>query len=385
MDLTDKQLKAWVKTPPEKKIYVREAQGFTVRRMPGGSVTFLHVYTISGKRKELVLGHYPQTSLIDARKRHRESMSNLDAGIDPQGPPPKKNEVLTVTKLIAVYLEEYCINNKSERTTKENKRILEKYIQPIIGSRPALDIRRRDAVKLIDDLAIKTPGAARGVMKNARAMFTWALDRELVDINPFAGVSRSVQSVRPIHRERILSDIEIQTMWTAFIDPRNSPQSESTRRALMLILTTGVRPGEAARMLYSEIQGDWWIIPPEKSKNGKEHTVFLTTLAKEIIGEPSKKELTDSVFPGPKMVSIGVVALSHYVRKVEILGDWTPHDLRRTCATGLSKLGCPDENIDAILNHTKTGVIKIYNRNKYLDEKREWLQKWSDYLQELVN
>lgn len=398
VDLTDKQLKAWVKSPPEKKTYIREAQGFTVRRMPGGSVTFLHVYTITGKRKELILGHYPQTSLIDARKRHRESMSSLDAGIDPQGPPPEKNEVLTVRKLIAIYLEQYCANNKTERTTKENKRILEKYILPIIGSRPALDIRRRDAVKLIDDLATKTPGTARGVMKNARAMFTWAMDRELVDINPFAGISRSVQSVRPVHRERTLTDAEIQTMWASFTNPKNKSQSESTRRALMLILTTGVRPGEAANLLSTEIQqGEgkpfcktcrrcgWWTIPPEKSKNEKEHTVFLTSLAKEIIGEPLNTKFADPVFPGPKMVSIGVVALSHYVRKNKVISGWRPHDLRRTCATGLSRLGCPDEIIDAILNHTKAGVIRVYNRNKYLDEKQEWLQKWSDFLQQLVN
>lgn len=382
--LTELKIKAL--KPKEKEYSLREKNGFVLRVRPDGSKTFNHIYEHQQKRYRVVLGSYPAISLSEARKRHSANIMLLQDGINPKSKtaPVAEPETLTVKKLIAVYLEQYCANNKTERTTKENKRILEKYIQPIIGSRPALDIRRRDAVKLIDDLAIRTPGAARGVMKNARAMFTWAMDRELVDINPFAGVSRSVQSVRPIHRERTLSDTEIQTMWTAFTDPRNNPKSEVTRRALMLILTTGVRPGEATGMLHSEVQGDWWIIPPEKSKNGKEHAVFLSSLAKEIIGEPFKKESTDSVFPGPKMVSIGVVSLSHYVRKNEVVNGWTPHDLRRTCATGLSRLGCPDEIIDAILNHTKTGVIRVYNRNKYLDEKRKWLQKWNDYLLDLT-
>jgi len=52
------------------------------------------------------------------------------------------------------------------------------------------------------------------------------------------------------------------------------------------------------------------------------------------------------------------------------LPRWTPHDLRRTAATKLSELGCPDEIIDAILNHVKKGVIGVYNRNKYDKEKR---------------
>lgn len=67
------------------------------------------------------------------------------------------------------------------------------------------------------------------------------------------------------------------------------------------------------------------------------------------------------------------------------LPRWTPHDLRRTAATKLSELGCPDEIIDAILNHAKQGVIGVYNRNKYDTEKKEWLSKWSLHLKRLVS
>jgi integrase len=78
-------------------------------------------------------------------------------------------------------------------------------------------------------------------------------------------------------------------------------------------------------------------------------------------------------------------------RKTEIMGEylglprWTPHDLRRTAATKLSELGCPDEIIDAILNHAKQGVIGIYNRNKYDKEKKEWLSKWAIHLEKIVS
>lgn len=398
MVLTDKQLQAWLKSPPFKKEYKREGQGFTVRRMPTGSITFLHIYTLNGKRKEFILGHYPQTNLQDARKRHRKNLSDLDAGIDPQNAPPAS---LTVGLLAQMYLEQYCIQNKKAETTKENKRILEKYVLSAMGSRDASSVRRQDAVLLIDSLADKTPGTARGVLKTARAMYTWAVDREYVDLNPFSGVSRSVAAVKPVHRDRVLSDQEIKTIWHILTSPKQDKKSESTRKALLITLITGQRPGEVSGITAGElIAGEdkpfcltcnncgWWSIPASRSKNAKSHTVYLTPLAKKIMGEAFVFDAGDAIFPNNKNNAIGVSALSHFVAKSQEItskcSKWTPHDLRRTCATGLSRLGCPDEVIDAILNHTKTGVIKVYNRNKYEEEKRLWLQKWSDCLQELV-
>ena len=68
-DLTDKELIKLTKKPPEKKTYIREGNGFAIRIMPTGSITFLHIYTIGGSRKEDNLGHYPH--IVVARKVQR--------------------------------------------------------------------------------------------------------------------------------------------------------------------------------------------------------------------------------------------------------------------------------------------------------------------------
>jgi len=63
---------------------------------------------------------------------------------------------------------------------------------------------------LVEDVASRAKAQALGVLKHARAMFTYALHRELVDFNPFAGVSAAIPDVTPNSRERVLSDNEIK-------------------------------------------------------------------------------------------------------------------------------------------------------------------------------
>jgi hypothetical protein len=79
----------------------------------------------------------------------------------------------------------------SSSTSNESSRTLDKYLVPAWGDREVLEIRRRDAIDLIDPIAAKTPGKAREVMKIARAMFNYALERELVDFNPYIDESLS--------------------------------------------------------------------------------------------------------------------------------------------------------------------------------------------------
>lgn len=392
--------------PTEREYYIREGNGFVLRIQKPCSRTFCFVYDFAGKRCRMVLGSYPSTSLAEAREKHMQALLVLKKGVDPKtlnAPVDSIDttpEVFKIKDLISSYID-HSRKNKAEKTAHEEKRILEKHILPAFGSLPVADLRRRDAIQLIDDLSETVPGTARAIMKISRAMYTWAIDREHVEINPFAGISRTVPAVRKTERNRVLSDDEIRQVWAILSDPKAFAQSEFTRRALMLILVTGQRPGECSGLLYSEIQqGEgkplckscgvcgWWTIPEERSKNGLANDVYLSPLAKKITGKPFDPKYAGAVFMGvnENMAPVDRAALSHYVRKHKQLKtlDFTPHDLRRTAATGLSKLGCMDEVIDAILNHQKAGVIKIYNRNRYLDAKREWLMKWSDHLLDLT-
>jgi integrase len=413
MKFTDRYLQS-IK-PPEKEYCIREGHGFTLRVLPSGIKTFQYIYAMNGKRHRMNLGQYPATTLADAREKFRTAAIMVGKGMSPLEQPvaTEPEAALTIQKLVDNY-KVFVEQHLAKSTARETVRTVDKYIIPVWKERNAQEIRRKDAINLIDPIAATAPGQARGVMKIARAMFNYALDRELVEINPFTRLSTAVPSIKPTSTSRTLSDVEIKTVWDT-IHSATPPGSAETRRALLLILITAQRPGEASGMAWSEIEKKWWTIPPEriKTRNHRQesHRVFLTPLAVRFIG--NNPGYSEYVFPGPAIIDpvdqkavfppLHRKALSSMVcderaggrpagegKKTEAIAEyfglprWTPHDLRRTAATKLSELGCPDEIIDAILNHAKKGVIGIYNRNKYDKEKQEWLTKWAEHLEELI-
>lgn len=413
MKFTDRFLQA-IK-PPEKEYCIREGHGFTLRVLPSGLKTFQYIYTLNGKRHRMSLGQYPTVTLADAREKFREAAILLGKGLNPQDETActKPDAAFTVQSLVDDY-KPFVKKHLASSTARETVRTLDKHIIPAWKERNAQDIRRKDAINLIDPIAATSPGQARGVMKIARAMFNYALDRELVEINPFTRLPNAVPSIRPVSTSRTLSEAEIKAVWS-IIHSSAPPGAAETRRALLMVLITAQRPGEVTGMAWDEIDKNWWTIPSDriKTRNHRQesHRVFLTPLALSAIG--GNPNYSEYVFPGPAVVDpveqIAVFpplqrkALSHMVcderaggrsdgkgKRTEAMSKyfglprWTPHDLRRTAATKLSELGCPDEIIDAILNHAKKGVIGIYNRNKYDLEKQEWLTKWAEYLVRLI-
>lgn len=400
--LTDKLLQSFHRNPPEKKNYIRESQGFTVRRMPGGSVTFLHIYTIAGKRRENVLGHYPETDLATARKRHRESLTALDAGIDPQSVVSllPVSEVLTVEKLCNDWLDNWSKRHHTPRVHYNNRKALEAGIGQL-ANRSAADIRKSDAVTLLEQKAKTTPVQAQNLCKALRGAFQYAVDRELLEYNPFFLPKTSRVLPKQKSRERVVSDEEIRILWESI---EQGGGSEGLKRCLKLILITGQRPGEVAAMHTSEIEYGagkelcktcrncgWWTIPADRRQGNKGglHRVFLSSLAMSVIGGKTGA-VCPGVLPGE---SITANAVAYHVRrrvpgtgKVPYYGldRWTPHDLRRTCGTGVRKLGASRDEMDLILGHRTLGVTGVYDRYTGTAEKQKWLQVWSDHLEQLI-
>lgn len=418
MKFTDRYLQS-IK-PPEKEFCIREGHGFTLRVLPSGLKVFQYVYTLNGKRHRLNLGHYPVVPLAEAREKYHEAYLLVSRGLDPQAPAmasSQPNAPATVKHLIDQY-KQFAEQHFATSTSNETTRTLDKYVLPSWGSLNIQDVRRRDAIALIEPIAATAPGQARGVMKIARAMFNYALEREMVEINPFTRLPAAVPSVKPTSRDRALSSSEIRTVLN-ILSSENAPGSPETRRALLLILVTGQRPDEVAGMSWDEIElgvgrslcdtcgrCGWWTIKAERIKTRnrrkEDHRVFLTPLALRLIGE--NLGYSPYVFIGSSPEEpLQRHAVSHLVSKETEGGRpagngkksearpkyfglprWTPNDLRRTAATRLSERGCPDEIIDAILNHAKEGVIGIYNRYKYDKEKQEWLMIWAGRLDMLV-
>lgn len=384
--------------PKEKEYLLADGrQGLYLRVLPSGGKSWLYKFKLSGQSRKITLGQYPDMSLADARDAHAANRLIVRTGNDPAEPPPLKPDELTVTKLIDAYAG-YSKENKAKSTSDLEKWGLTKYVEPTIGNRLVKEIRRPDAIKLIE--GISKNGMAAQVLKYARSMFQYALNRELVEFNPFSSIGSAVPAARSKSRSRTLTDEEIKHLWLK-LNSITDPRSLETRRALLLILTTGQRPEEVTGMHNSEItigvgkprcrecrRCGWWVIPWERiktrNKREEDHLLFLSSVALEIIGKGK-----NFVFDGPRdgTKPLQRQALSHFVtdHKQFDLPHWTPHDLRRTAATGLARIGCTDEVIDAILNHTKKGIISVYNQHNYANEKREWLTRWAEHLKLIIS
>lgn len=386
---TDKYLQS-IK-PDEKKKLIREGRGFALQVMPSGIKTFLYIYTFQGKRKNLFLGKYPYLTLAAARIRYNEAYNQVQAGENPACAPMEENSPTEATTVnttnepatttfgdFADLYIKWSEVNHAPAWYKTVKLSLKNDVLPSWQDTPIAEIRRRDAITLLERVAARAPGQAKNVHKVARAVFEYAIDREYLEANPMLKLSRIIPSLKPVTKKRILSDSEIRHAWRALTEGTGD---ERTKAAIKLVLVTAQRPGEVASMHRSQIEGNWWTM--ENTKNKEVHRVYLTPTALELIGEEE-----GFIFPSYRMASgyISRQTLSQHLatRNYFDLPKWTPHDLRRTARTEMARIGVPEEHAEAVLNHKKQGIVKVYNLHQYADEKKAALLLWEAELLRLI-
>lgn len=373
--------------PKEKKYYMREGRGFGVQVMPSGAKTFLYIYTFEGKRKQLNLGMYPHVKLADARRAYNDAYNLVNKGINPQALAETTTEVKEREDLTFGYFARLFLTQSEQRHSagyyRTNKLSLNNDVLPFWKDKLITDIRRRDAIELLERVAKRSKGQVANVHKAARSVMEYALDRDYIDANPMLRLIKPIPDLKQAARDRYLSDVEIKAAWEAI---ETGPGGEGTKKALKLILVTAQRPGEVTGMHRREIDGNWWTIPKERVKNSKgDHMVYLTPTALMLIGNGE-----GFIFPSfDEDKHIHRQALSQTVctkTKPPYYGlpRWTPHDLRRTARTVMSRLNIPDNHIEAVLNHSRDGMKKVYDCHDYREEKKAALLLWEAELLRLL-
>jgi integrase len=268
------------------------------------------------------------------------------------------------------------------------------------GSRPVSEITKADILKLRDSYA------ERGKRENiphvvARRFFKWLEGRGQIERSPVHGLPAPDKAPA---RDRVLTDHEVRLVWRA-CDRVGLPFGPLVR----MLLVTGQRRGEVAGMARSELSPahDLWSLPPSRTKNGRAHTVPLTKLALEVLERPMRRTdkhdlifTTNGVRPvsgfrrAKRSLDREMLALAREDAKARredaakvTLRPWRLHDLRRTVATGLQRLGYPIEITEAVLNHASgevSGVAAVYARHDYANEKRAALEAWSRELLRVI-
>ena len=165
------------------------------------------------------------------------------------------------------------------------------------------------------------------------------------------------------------------------------------RIALKFLLVTGQRRQEIVGARWDEIQEDdeLWEIPADRMKNGRAHTVPLSSLALDLLSQARElSEDTDWLFPSP--LSDGPLKPQTVTRALrDNLADMglsgiTPHDFRRTCATTMTQLGISLFVVGRVLSHTDQSITaRVYDKNDYLPQKRQALDSWARWLEQTIS
>ncbi|GAO01833.1 site-specific integrase [Anaeromyxobacter sp. PSR-1] len=367
------------------EVYDAEVPGLVLRVSASGVKSWSFTYRVKGDPRRLTLGAFPGVTLKLARERARDARAAVQRGEDPVSDRKEAEREQALNGFTACkkdFIEKYA--KPKNKTWKETERVLDRLAVPVWGDRPVKEIRRRDVVELIEDVASDTPFQANQLRLHLSKMFSWLLVREVVDANPVTGIPPPVD-LHP--RERILSDAELVALWKATLR-LGFPFGPATR----FLLLTGVRRNEAGFLRWDELDGNWAAMPGSRMKNGRDFRAPLSAAAKAIVDSMPKLGVYVFTTNGKTPISGWGKAkerldklMSEELR--ERVAEWRFHDLRRTMATGVAMLGYRREVIDRILAHVpqKSDVTSsVYNRFMYDAEAMEAVQKWAAHVARLT-
>lgn len=355
--------------------------------------TYFVMARINGKQRRRKIGTVVSHSLAEAREEARKFLRSAARGIDPKEEEERERreearaDLLMERGTFGSVADDFMRERaKGLRSRDEMQRKLDVDIMPAWKDIPVADIRRTDVKALFMAKAETSPVAANRLLSMIRTIFNYAIDEELIEANPAARIRPETET----ERERYLSEAEIKTFWHGLDKAPIEPQ---VRHALKFLLVTGQRRGEVAGASWSEFdfaKGEW-TIPGSRTKNGRTHVVPISELGWDVLADLAERaDGGDFVFPG----AFGNKPLSPYsvsqgMKKSRAALGLTdnpakPHDLRRTFASGLARLGIPRLTISRLLNHREGGITSIYDRHNYAGEMATAAQAWGNRLREIV-
>ena len=365
----------------------RHMPGLYLVVQPSGAKGWAVRYRHAGTPRKHTLGAYPAIDLKAARDLASKALRAVAEGRDPgrekiQERAAKPDTVETVARQ---FIERHCKRSNRPRTARETQRLLDLHVLPHWRTRLTREITRRDVLDLLDRIVdVGKPIAANRTFSAVRKMFNWAVARDIITASPCAGV-KSPTAERS--RDQSSSDSELRDVWHA-ANKVGGPFGA----LVQLLIVTGQRRDEVAQMRWAEIDldGRLWTLAPARVKNDQPHDVPLSDSAIAIL------QVLPRIGNEYVLTTNGEAPSSNYAKNKHrldaLLPDdmppWRLHDLRRTAASGMARLGVNLPIIEKVLNHSSgsfAGIVGVYQKHTFADEKRQALQNWGAFVDELVS
>lgn len=364
-------------------------------------------------------------TLAEARRAARAILGRVAQGEDPQGErvatrrAPRPARAATIRALGAEALKHLKVK---PATRVEYERIANVDIYPELGDLQADQLTRRRIREWAE--GIDSKAAANHAFGVLRRFYSVAVERDMIAASPFVLLKKPHRSKAS---ERVLSPGELWALQRA-LDELEAERDEGLRTkshwegtawraawtagegpaVVRLLLLTGVRRGMvlgARREEFEDLEAadPRWVIPGDRTKNGRPHVVPLSRQAVDLVrarlagaGGAAVLFPAGEQRPGRRARSETAVWKSAFVRRLRRRVDglltkpapaWTIHNLRQTIGTHLrEQIGVRGDVVSLILSHTVAegaAVTRIYNRAQLMPERRDALARWARWLEEL--
>lgn len=404
--LTVKGIEALKPTASRQEFGDELVTGLYLIVQPSGAKSWAIRYRVNGKPKKHTIGPYPAVTLADARTLAKQGLAAVANGRDPSAEKKQaKREAAEgikddVASVVEAYLERQAQKHLRKSSLRRVEGLLSNDVIAAWKGRSIKSITKRDVNDLLD--AAINRGAkvtANRLLAVVRHFFNWCVQRDLIEKSPIAGIKAPTDEKS---RDRILNDEELGLAWRA-ADKLGWPFGPFVH----LLILTGQRRDEVAGMRWSEldIASATWTIPRERAKNDKAHVVPLSPEAVAIIERLPR--IKDGEVDSPFVfTTTGKTPISGFSKAKEAMDkaiakllkgeneqdapsipDWRLHDLRRTMASGMARLGVPVHVVEKLLNHTSGtfgGIVDVYQKHEYADEKRQAIETWGEHVAALT-
>lgn len=358
--------------------------GFGVKVTPKGRKVFVVLYRTGGagsRLRKFTIGPHGRVTLHQARVAAQKIFTAKLEGRDPAAEKRDAKRRITadrVEDLLESFIAQYV---SQRRSAPEISRLLRREVGGAWGNGSIHEISKRTVVELVTAIVQRgAPVAANKTLKVVKTFLRWCVGHGVLDKSPAEGVPLPTKEIA---RDRVLSDQELARVIIA-ARKISGPYSSIVE----LLALTGQRREEVAQATWEEfdLERRTWIIPKTRTKNGKVHIVHLSEESLRVLR--ACEQGNRYLFPsrGKKPFN----EFSRAKRKLDQYSgviSWRLHDLRRTCVSGIARLGIPPHVADKILNHqsgTIAGVAAVYQRHEFLPERREALERWASHVWRVV-
>lgn len=386
----------WVEAvkPQAARVEVPDAilTGLYLVVQPSGGKSWAVRYRHAGKPRKATIGKYPAVDLGEARDLAKDALRRAAKGEDPAGDKRERAVRQEAAATEAKLRERDRFGVVRDRFIAEYAKPRNRGWKAVEGilkrdliewdSRSIHDITARDVRETLATKRLTAPIQANRLLAAVRKLFGWAVDEGIIAASPASGLKAPTAERS---RDRVLSDDELRAVWNAS-DALDWPFGPLVK----LLIWTGARRDEVGAMRWSELNLDaqTWVIPAARAKNGQALDVHLVAAAVDLLRSVPRIAGSDFVF-----TTNGKTAVSGYSRakarldELSGVSDWRLHDLRRTFASMAPRVGIGLEVIEKLLNHKSgsfSGIVGVYQRYSFTDERRRALEAWARFLEDLV-